>query len=88
MSDITTLIIPSEFDENLLLNYSDDELSSPIDRSRVLAPYVYILPPKLVAKNVVPPVLEDAVKAVKVTHALGIRVPFTRRTIKNDSGTY
>jgi hypothetical protein len=91
VSDITTLIIPSEFDENLRLNYSDDELSNPIDRSPVLAPHVYILPPKFVAKNVVPLVLEDAVQAVEVAYALialGIRVPFTRRTIKYDSGAY
>jgi hypothetical protein len=43
------------------------------------------------AKNVVPLVLEDAVQAVEVAHALialGIRVPFTRRTIKYDSGAY
>ncbi|KAE9379684.1 hypothetical protein N431DRAFT_451518 [Stipitochalara longipes BDJ] len=78
----------SEFDENSLFSYYDDELSSLIDKPPVLAPNVYVLSPKLVAKHVVPEVLEDAVKAMEVAHALGIRVPITRRTIKNDSSAY
>jgi hypothetical protein len=78
----------SEFDENSLFNYSDDELASLIDKSPVLAPAVYALSPKLVAKHVVPEVLEDAVKAMEVAHTLGIQVPSTRRIIKNDSSAY
>ncbi|KAG9231243.1 kinase-like domain-containing protein [Amylocarpus encephaloides] len=74
-----------EFDENSLYNYSDDELSSLIDKSPVVAPNIYVLSPKLVAKHIVPEVLGDAVEAMEVAHALGIRVPFTRRIIKNDS---
>jgi len=50
----------SEFNEKSLLSYSDDELSSLIDNSPILAPNVYVLSPKLVAKHVVPEVLEDA----------------------------
>jgi hypothetical protein len=41
-----------------------------------LALSVYTLSPKLVAKNVVPEVLDDAVKAMEVAHALDIRIPF------------
>jgi hypothetical protein len=78
----------SEFDEKSLFSYSHDELSNSIDKSPVLAANVYVLSPKLVAKKVVSEVLEDAVKAMEVAHALGIPVPFTRRTIRNDSGAY
>ena len=85
---IATPIMSSEFDEKSLFSYSDDELSRLIDKAPVLAPNVYVLSPKLVAKHVVPEVLEDAVKAMEVAHALGIRVPFPRRTIKNDSSAY
>ncbi len=84
--DIATLIMSSEFDENSLLSYSDDELSRIIVNSPILAPSVYALSPKLVAKNVVAEVLDDAVRAMEVAHALGIRVPSTRRTIKLSPG--
>ncbi|PMD16974.1 hypothetical protein NA56DRAFT_283642 [Hyaloscypha hepaticicola] len=77
-----------ELDESLLLSYSDNELSQIIDNSPTLAPGVHALSQKLVAKRVMPEVLDGAVKAMKVAHALGIRVPSTRRTIKTDSKTY
>ncbi|KAN0093656.1 hypothetical protein V8E51_016840 [Hyaloscypha variabilis] len=78
----------SGFDEKSLFSYSDIELSTLIDKSPVLAPNVFVLSPKLVAKQVVPEVLDDAVKAMEVAHALGIRVPLARRTIKKDYSAY
>lgn len=78
----------SEVEESLLLSYPDDELSRIVVNSPILEPGVYALSPKLLAKHVVPEVLDDAVKAMEVAHALGIRIPSTRRTIKTDSGTY
>jgi hypothetical protein len=88
--DIATPIISSEVGENSLLSYSDEELSRIVVNSPILAPTVYALSPKLVAmkKNVVPEGLDDAVRAMEIAHALGIRAPSTRPTIQIDSGTY
>jgi len=47
-----------------------------------------VLSPKLVAKYVVPEVLDDSMKAMEVAHALGIRVPLAHHTIKNGSDAY
>jgi hypothetical protein len=75
--DISRLIMLSELDENLLLGYSEDELPRIIVNSPILAPSVYTLSPKLVAKNFVAEVLDDSVRAMEIAYALGIRVPST-----------
>jgi hypothetical protein len=67
----------SRFDENWLLSYSDDELYRIIVNSPIMAPSVYASSIKLADKHVVAEVLDDAVRAMEVAHALDIRVPST-----------
>lgn len=80
----------SDFQDDLLHNYSESELAHHITASPLLTPTssVFLLSATLLAKHYEPPLVEDVVKSSEVARQLGIRAPCIKRTISYEGNAY